>query len=803
MKKNISINISGIIFHIEEDGYEALRKYLDSINQYFGSFEDSSEILADIESRIAEIFPSRLNEGKQVITAEDVQSLITTMGNVNDFKAAEEQEVVTGAGSKQGQRQPPGGESGSASSGSDAVSRKLFRDSKRKIMGGVCAGFGHYFNSDPVWPRLLFALLFFGTSGILLLVYIVLWIVLPVSEELEDEPNVKKMYRNPDAKVVGGVAGGVAAFFGADVVLIRFLFVIFTIFFGTGLVVYIILWIALPEAKTITEKMKMQGEPVTLSNIESSVKKGLNEKDQPEESMLAKIILFPFRVIAAVLNGIGSVLGPLLTVMVEVLRVGIGVIISLIGLGFILSLIFAFGILVGLFSTSALPAWWDTHVSTMSLPLETIRQSFPTWTAVFAFLAAFIPALFIMLIGNSIIAKKIVFRPLFGWTMFVLFFISIAFLSFSIPQLVYAFKEDGEYKVEKLFTVKGKTPVMKLREGGLDDYKVTALYLRGYEGTDLKLVERFGSQGITKMNARENAEQVDYRVEQTDSVISFDSNISFKKDAKFSFQRLDLDLYIPYEMPFVVEEDLWDLIENQWRNDYTHHDRSQTYKIKKNGKMECITCPAPEKDVSGLSANDQFGLKDFNEIEMTGAFNVVIQKGDEYAIQLEGSAEQKRLYTLGVHSETLEVGYRTRNKNFWKQDFTDDEMMDLSITMPSLRKLKVTGAGKIKIRGFDEHEAQISLVGAMTGDARINVNQLSVETTGPVVFELSGEGDFLEASITGPSQFKASNYPVNHAIIEARGLGQARVNVKGTLGIDKDFTSNVRYTGNPEVIKRD
>ena len=164
---------------------------------------------------------------------------------------------------------------------------------------------------------------------------------------------------------------------------------------------------------------------------------------------------------------------------------------------------------------------------------------------------------------------------------------------------------------------------------------------------------------------------------------------------------------------------------------------------------------------------------------------------------------RKKLYTLEVNSETLEVGYRTRNKTFWKQDFKNDEMMNLSITLPNLRKLKVTGAGKIKIRGFDEHEAKIVLVGAMIGDARINVNQLSVETTGPVVFELSGEGDFLEASISGPSQFKASNYPVNHAIIEARGLGQARVNVRGTLEIDKDFTSNVRYTGNPEVIKRD
>ncbi len=92
MKKNISINISGIIFHIEEDGYENLRKYLDSINKYFASFEDSSEILADIESRVAEIFLSKLNEGKQVITAEDVTALIATMGSVSDFKAAEDQE---------------------------------------------------------------------------------------------------------------------------------------------------------------------------------------------------------------------------------------------------------------------------------------------------------------------------------------------------------------------------------------------------------------------------------------------------------------------------------------------------------------------------------------------------------------------------------------------------------------------------------------------------------------------------------------------------------------------------------------
>src|SRR5690606_41992688 len=92
MKKNISINISGIIFHIEEDGYDDLKRYLDSIHRYFSSFDDSSEILADIESRIAEIFLSKLSEEKQVITREDVQALMATMGSVSDFRAEERSE---------------------------------------------------------------------------------------------------------------------------------------------------------------------------------------------------------------------------------------------------------------------------------------------------------------------------------------------------------------------------------------------------------------------------------------------------------------------------------------------------------------------------------------------------------------------------------------------------------------------------------------------------------------------------------------------------------------------------------------
>ncbi|MEX1239503.1 MAG: PspC domain-containing protein, partial [Cyclobacteriaceae bacterium] len=266
MKKNISINISGIIFHIEEDGYETLKKYLDSINRYFSTFEDSSEILADIESRIAEIFLSKLNEEKQVITAEDVNGLMTTMGSVSDFKAVEEPEETQTAGA---QAKTEAGE-GYRDTGAYVPPKRLMRDQKRKIFGGVCAGLGSYFNTDPLWIRLLFAALLF-VYGFTAIVYIIMWIVVPGSYELDEPEFGKKMFRDPQTKVIGGVSGGVAAYLGIDIILVRVLFILLTFAGGLGLFLYIILWVSLPEARSITEKIQMQGEPVTLSNIESNI----------------------------------------------------------------------------------------------------------------------------------------------------------------------------------------------------------------------------------------------------------------------------------------------------------------------------------------------------------------------------------------------------------------------------------------------------------------------------------------------------------------------------------------------------
>jgi phage shock protein PspC (stress-responsive transcriptional regulator) len=353
MKKNISINISGIIFHIEEDGYETLRKYLDSITRYFSTFEDSNEIMADIESRIAEIFLSKLNEGKQVITLEDVNGLITTMGSVSDFKAAEEQGFAKSDSASAGASEGTEGSSQSYSYkgaySSYSGPKQLVRDQQRKILGGVCAGLANYMNVDIVWIRLLFAILAFAW-GFTIFVYIIMWIVVPGSYDLNEVELGKKMYRDPERKVLGGVSGGLASYLNIDILAVRILFILLTVAGGLGIFVYIILWVILPEARTITDRMQMQGEPVTLSNIESTIKKNQSLNPDPEESTLTKVLLFPFRLIAIILSGLAKILVPL----VDVIRVVIGIIIVGVGLALAFSFLISGGILLGLFSGTAL-----------------------------------------------------------------------------------------------------------------------------------------------------------------------------------------------------------------------------------------------------------------------------------------------------------------------------------------------------------------------------------------------------------------------------------------------------------------
>jgi phage shock protein PspC (stress-responsive transcriptional regulator) len=796
MKKNISINISGIIFHIEEDGYDTLRKYLDSITKYFSSFDDSSEIMADIEGRIAEIFLSKLNEGKQVITAEDVTFLMTTMGSVSDFKAAEEPDApqprYTATSSSTGSAAP--GEStadaGSTGSGShtyqqtSSAPRPLMRDQRRKILGGVCTGLGNYFNIDPLWIRLLFAVVAFA-YGLSVIIYLVLWIILPGSYTLEEPQLDKKMFRDPDRKVLAGVSGGIASFFGIDILLVRVLFVVFTITGGLGLVVYIVLWIAVPEAKSLTERMQMQGEPVTLSNIESTIKKNLKEDPDKEESPAAKILLLPFRLLAALLLALAKIVGPL----VEVLRVAVGIVIILLGVALAFATLLTAGITLGYLSTATFASEHFT------LPVEAMTRAFPGWIVIAGFVACFIPCIFIILLGASAVSKRITFGGAAGWTLFVLFFVSIVTLTLGVPKLIFDFKEEGTHRVETVYPIKAKRAVFRMNETGMDDYDEIWLSLHGYNGKEIKLVQEFEAQGSSRKAAIENARMVDYNVVVEDSVYTFDSNMTFKDDAIFRAQRLKMTLFIPYDYPFTMTEDVARFITQFVETEALDN---QTWRMTPDG-LSCLSCPEPPPTppTPDDAMHSEHG-DEITDVKIDGLFDLEIIRGDKYSLEIDDSQSEKANYRVEQHNNTLLIDYDNEG-GFHADDLLKD--VKIRLTLPALESLSASGKGNVRFTGFRSEHMDIEFSGKISGHGEMEALDLTLDLSGACDLDLKGNGHSLHADISGLSSLEAYRFTTKDASVDVSGASSAKVNVTEHLQINKDFVSRVEYRGNPEVTE--
>jgi len=165
MNKTVNINLANRLFHIDEGAYLKLQRYLQSVKRSFANTPGSDEILADIEARIAELFYEKLENERQVITQKEVDEVIAIMGQPEDYIVDEdifEDEPQTGKGFTEPKR-----------------TRKLYRDTDQKYVGGVSSGLAHYFNIDPVWIRLLWVVLTIGSSGGFILLYGLLWLLVP------------------------------------------------------------------------------------------------------------------------------------------------------------------------------------------------------------------------------------------------------------------------------------------------------------------------------------------------------------------------------------------------------------------------------------------------------------------------------------------------------------------------------------------------------------------------------------------------------------------------------------------------
>ncbi len=416
MNKTINLNIGGTVFNVDEDAYELLNKYIESIKIYFKNIDEDGEIIKDIESRIAENLSKNISRTSSSVSILDVKKVITVMGTLNDFKEIYDD-----------QNEDDFSETKST--------KRLYRNPQDKVLGGVASGIANYFNIDPVIIRIIFlTLLFVGGFG--LIAYIIFWIGIPSkdgSEVLLD----KRLYRDKEDKVVGGVAMGISNYLSVDVSIIRVLFLISIFFGGLGVLIYLLLWIITPEATTISQKMRMSGHSINLKNIEEFIKNKINPVGK-SESPLEKILLFPFRALGPIVDGTVKLIRPAFNIFLG-------------GFLFILSLVVIFFSVFLLLNHLEVIDQIPVHILNSETNLEIdginfsiIVNEIPLVILSTIYLNLFLTLTLLIMMMTKILFNRSLVRLPLSMSLFFVWLILLSFNSIALPMIADKWNKEGK-----------------------------------------------------------------------------------------------------------------------------------------------------------------------------------------------------------------------------------------------------------------------------------------------------------------------------------------------------------------------
>ncbi|MES2794438.1 MAG: PspC domain-containing protein [Bacteroidota bacterium] len=793
MKKTISINISGQVFNIEEDGYDKLKNYLGSITKYFSSYGDSKEIITDIEGRIAEKFLDYLKkEEKQAISFENIDNIIASMGTVADFEAIKEEEDLFASNAKNDIRnavedlksESSKDKSGTENPANEPIApKKLYRDSQRKIIAGVCAGIAHYFSIDPIWVRLLFLgclgfiPLLAAFSAFIFVFYIACWIAFPANAELKEDEKIKKFFRDPDRKVLAGVVAGVSKYTGVDLGILRLIFVLSIFLAGTGIMLYLILWAIAPFAKTLTDKMQMKGEPITLENIDSNIKRSKSLSGN-SESTIATILLFPFRILGKIFTAIG----PLFQFLLIGVRLFAGLLLIIIGGSAIFALVTA------LFSSWG--AFGDLPIAVIDeTPLYLIGQDAPKTMFFFLFFAIAIPFLAAALAGFSLITRKNIFNAVILQTMGGLWLMGIMGAGISASKYATNFKRSGSIEKTITYDTGLKTPSFDISDNeGWDDYNRVNFNIEPNSGNSLELIEHFEAKGATEEQAQINAQNIQFKIKQEDSLLTFNRVIELAPATKYRAQELSATLNIPKGKVFYITRRFAAHIHNfdidwnrvNWENKNNRikgHDAAR-FIFTIDGNLEAID--KNEEPVKNIDENGnyykEYSFNNFNDIEFSGNINLTIVEGQTSKIVVNGDNENQ-IEEFRINQNGLKL-----TGNYHDLDNNEEDKINVRIETPNIENIKLGGSLYANIENFTKNKLKVSLS---------NNSQLRVK----------GRTEQLELDIHDNSKFDGGEFTTQESKISAYNQSETSLKVEKMIKAEAFDQSKVEYSGNPKNIQ--
>ncbi|AUP80723.1 PspC domain-containing protein [Flavivirga eckloniae] len=560
MNKTVNINLAGIFFHIDEDAYLKLQRYLEAIKRSFTDSQGRSEIIADIEARIAELFNERVQNNKEVIRIKEVDEIISIMGQPEDYLVDDE----IFEDEPQAAYQPK-----------SAPIKKLYRDVDNSYVGGVSSGLGHYFGVEAVWVRLA-------------------WIIL----------------------------------FSAA---------------GTGVLLYILLWILVPEAKTTAEKIMMTGEPVNISNIEKKIKDGFENVTDVAKNVTDTVGAAAKNVSDSVSSAAKNVdfkkqgskiksssktffdtLGEVIMFFLKIFAKFIGVILMFIGAVTIIALI------ITLFSLGVVDF---IHIPGVDLDLvDTVNAgNTPVWLAsLFTFFAVGIPFFFLFYLGLKILINNLKsIGNIAKFTLLGLWLISI------IGLVVIGVRQASEHAFDEHVIVKQELNIkandtikIKMLESEFyansyyrnHDFKV----INGENGeptiyrSDIRVLVKSTTDSIAKIGieksadgrsyekAIERAKNINYNYAFNGNELLLDSYLTTSAENKYSDQEVFVKLYLPEGSIVNFNTNTKSFLNHRTYNGniVTSADADHYLLITEDG-ITCLDCPVEEPYKVDIDVHDE------------------------------------------------------------------------------------------------------------------------------------------------------------------------------------------------------
>lgn len=535
MNKTVNINLGGLFFHIDEDAFQKLNRYFDAIKRSLSNSSGQDEIMKDIEMRISEIFTENKAADKQVINLKDVDAMIAVMGQPEDYRIEEEGET-----------------SQSNFNSSTKSSKKLYRDIDKNILGGVSAGLGHYFGIDALWIRLALVLI-----------------------------------------VIAGV--------------------------GFPILLYILLWILIPKAQTTNEKLQMTGEPVNLSNIEKKVREEFATfSERVENADYEKM----GNAAKSGAEKVGSAIGEVFMTIFNIFAKFIGAIILILSISMLGALLiggFTFG------STTFVDMPWQSYYDAV------IVSEFPIWLVVIlSVLAIGIPFFFLLILGLKLLITNMKsIGNVAKYTLLALWLIAVGILiSFGVKQATEIAYNGKAVKKETLnlfptdtLDIQFKFNDYYAKDFRYNDFEVT----QDENGNDIIYSNQISielmytdealpylqiekrAEGKSISEAKKRAEKINYAFKFEGNKLILDNYFITDLKNKYRSQEVELYLYLPQGTVLRPDASVqrFDSSSNGFFNLHYNSD-TYIYKVTKE-QIKCLNCPVDENEYNDVDSN---GIKD-------------------------------------------------------------------------------------------------------------------------------------------------------------------------------------------------